>query len=282
VAATAVNLPETPQEQLRRLAASVWSTSDHNIKEAVRQMQVGCKNQGLKMPGAPEKFIRRWGKRYEATKSTATNSSNAGRKPTLTEEQVVELLECLLAWKKEGRRFPWSSIKKFMTGHPRVKEIVAATNASVKAVTRALKRWLPSLGRARIEVRPKLTPKQKHARVMACKRLLRLPFRKFQDTVWIDAKVLYVNLKFRHGWIDTADTPGQDLVQESVMSKSKHAKMIKLKYYAAVNADVGPVAIVFTTGTTGMPATRRDPPYMVITQEQRWVAQHWGHHVPPS
>jgi hypothetical protein len=108
----------------------------------------------------------------------------------------------------------------------------------------------PGLCRVRLNLKPKLSPKNKQRRIEACKKLLSRYQQQLQWVVWIDAKVLYVDVKHRYGWIDKATTAHEDLPIEHKLCHTKINDCMKLRYYAAVNAVEGHVALIFCTGTT--------------------------------
>jgi hypothetical protein len=80
-----------------------------------------------------------------------------------------------------------------------------------------------------------------------------------ERVLWIDAKTMYMTIKERWGWVML----GEEDTFETYHAPTKKNPM-KLCYYVAVNYRLGPMKLIFYTGTTGMPA-QRDPanPYLV-------------------
>ena len=80
--------------------------------------------------------------------------------------------------------------------------------------------------------------------------------------VWVDAKTLYICPESAFAWMNTADMMAHSMLgREDRRIRTKPSQLVKIKFYIAVSALVGPVCLVFTTGTTNMPANRVTPPY---------------------
>lgn len=216
--------------------------------------RASVENSQLSMPAAPEKMIRKWGKQLKKKGHVNPAHSSAGRNPKLSDEHVQTLVGELLGWRKAGLTAPYPSIKRFCYDNPVAKKICNEAGVGEKTILRRLKAVVPSLGHARLRVKGKLTAKQKQQRVKACRRLLRVPMKDLEWVVWVDAKTLYVNITHRHGWIDKATANHEELVLEHKLAGKRSSKTIQLKYYAAVNAKVGTVSLIFITGTTGLKA----------------------------
>lgn len=254
---------KSPKEQLRCLAASAWAISGRKIKKAVEIFKDTVKQERLPMPRAPKKMVYKWGKQLQQKGHVRPSHQKAGRKSKLPKEQVSQLVTELLGWRKAGLTAPYPSIRRFCIDNPFAKKTKKAAGCSTKTVWRQLKAEVPSLGRARLRVKPKLKPMHKLKRVLACKRLLRIPLRDLEWVVWVDAKILYVDLKYRHGWIDKHSTTPEDNVLEHNLAQVPASRRVQIRYYAAVNAKVGKVSLIFITGTTGMTAQRDGLNYKV-------------------
>jgi hypothetical protein len=77
--------------------------------------------------------------------------------------------------------------------------------------------------------------------------------------VHLDAKTVYMNEKAAYGLLDLAVHTSVSRIQAA----RKHNKVIRIKYYAAVSAVLGPIIMIFYTGTTDMPSTRNGLNYEV-------------------
>lgn len=251
------------KEQLRMFAASAWAAGGFNMSKALPVFERSVTNSGLTMPADPRQMIRKWGERMRHLGHVKAAHGKAGRKPTLTTQQVQLLVGELLGWRKAGMTAPYASIRKFMLQNPVAKKISKRYEVTVQTMTRALKAEVPSLGRAKLTVKTLLTSRLKKKRFAACKRLHRKPQKELDWVVWVDAKSLYVNVTHRHGWIDTSNTNLEELVLEHRLAGKSKSRMVHIKYYAAVNALVGAVDIIFVTGTTGLKADRGTQTYKV-------------------
>jgi hypothetical protein len=70
--------------------------------------------------------------------------------------------------------------------------------------------------------------------------------------VHFDAKTVFLQEKVIYGYVDLA--VGYTMSRAAVAKKQ--GKVIRLRYYAAVNARLGAFFITYYTGTTDMPAKR--------------------------
>jgi hypothetical protein len=109
-----------------------------------------------------------------------------------------------------------------------------------------------------------------------CTDLKARPARDKLRVVHIDAKSITMMEQEVYGYVDLA-------VSKSVegIKPAKHkGKIITLRYYAAVNALLGPVLLLFYTGTSGMDCNHDGNSYKVSSgceQLGRHVATHMGH-----
>lgn len=127
---------------------------------------------------------------------------------------------------------------------------------------------VPTLKRVKIQVKVWLKPEIKSQRVAAAAKLLDLPPAWFESVVWLDCKTMYINPSSYYAWVDTATMSPHDLVKEDKRCRARGKELVKLKFYIAVNAKCGPVALVWVTGTSGLAYDRFPPPrgpYLVIT-----------------
>lgn len=195
--------------------------------------------------------------------------ARSGRPKRLSPEQVDAVITSLsqgvvLLGAHEAKRLPYSSWAKFCTTSPVAIKVLEESRVTPRHLLRACKATLPALKRVKIQLRVWLKPDTKAERVATCEILKDKAEEWFNSVVWVDAKTLYICPTSAYAWINTADMLGHSmLVREDRRIKPKPSQMVKVKFYVAVNALAGPVALVFTTGTTGMRADRVQPPYLV-------------------
>jgi hypothetical protein len=209
------------------------------------------------------RLIRRWGIQRSLV-FHIRNAERTGRPSRLSPENVDECILALVEGQQteEGAK-PYESFAAFCRDSPIALEVLAGSKVTEKHLLRTMKAVLPTLQRIPIEIRVFLTAENKEARVQAAKAMLRKPQKYFKATIWADAKVLYAQPKSRKAWVDTAKFSEDDTVVEDKRLKKKQSDYIKLKFYLAVNSELGAVHLKFVTGTTGMKGDRQDPPYLV-------------------
>jgi hypothetical protein len=219
-------------------------------------------------PCRPKIYCEFWGKRRLTTHNVA-DAPRSGAPRRLSQQQIDVAITALsqgwlLLGANEATRKPYSSWLDFCTNCPTASNILQSTGVHPRHLLRACKATLPTLKRAKIQLRVWLKPATKAERVSKSQTLLGMTDGWFQSVVWVDAKTLYISPKSAFAWINTADMMAHSmLVREDRRIKPKPSQMVKIKFYIAVNAMYGPVAMVFTTGTTGMTADRANPPYTV-------------------
>jgi hypothetical protein len=213
-------------------------------------------------------FVRYWGEDWVKTKTIAGSSSNSGRPRKLTDAQLKEVLDIVTNWRRDGKTGPYSSIQQVVKESALVSDIMADASASKDTLRRSLKEFCPGLVYKKLWIKAKLTQRHKAARYTACCQNLEVDDSTLKRVLWIDAKTMYMTIKERWGWV---------LLTEEDTFETYHAPTkknpMKLCYYIAVNYKLGPVKLIFYTGTTGMPA-QRDPanPYLVSSAniKRKW------------
>lgn len=243
----------------RSHAAASFLDSDGNIAAATRMFVNRCKQLGLKVPRDPRKFVILWGSRQQQNGSVDTFSSNSGRKPKLSKQQAATVLSELLNWAEAGQQGPYSSIKQFKQSSATARRIIERAGVSDSAVLRALRRIQPRLAYKKLTIKQKLTAAQKAERVRQCLEKLLQPDRTLHRVHWIDAKVMYMTIRQRNGWV----LPDEELPFSTTVPGSKKSPKA-LRYYISVNYLIGSVTLVYVTGTTGLDPNRNEGgPYLV-------------------
>lgn len=240
-------------------AAGAWVQTGGVISRATDIFTETLQNLGLELPQAPASFVRYWGEPWPKVKSVHGRASNSGRHRLITDKQAQKCLNIVLNWREDGRPGPYKSVQDLVKNSEWVRGLKEATGASNRTIARAMKRLCPSLCYRRLVVKAKLTDKHRQERVAVCKKHLQVPDNVLDTVVWIDAKTMYMNITHRYGWVDAL----KEDIYETTRPATRKSNIIKLKYYIAVNARLGPVMLAFYTGTTGMPAERDGVTYLV-------------------
>jgi len=246
-------------KQHRILASEAWILEGGSVSNAAIVFLNKCKLMGLKPPRAPTSFVRYWGQQWQTHRSTAGHAGNSGRPRKLSLKDAKACLDQLFKWREAGLRGPYRSLHDLVKNSSVVSKIVSRTGASKRTLLRAMQEICPTLQFKKLKVKAKLTEHHKQKRVEVCTKHLGVSDKTLETVVWIDAKTMYMNITHRYGWVDAS----KEDVFETKRTSSRKANIIKLKYYIAVNARVGAVALHFYTGTTGMPAQRDGTIYLV-------------------
>lgn len=219
-------------------------------------------------------YCRRWGQRRIAT-GGVMDAPRSGRPKQLTADWIDTCITALshgyIRLEARGpKRVPFRSWAQFCLWSPIARDCLRHTGVTSAHLLRACQLSLPTLKRVKIHIRVYLPPASKAARVADATWLLAKHPDWFKAVVWIDAKTLYINPRDTYAWVNTADMSPNDLIREDKRYKARGKELIKLRFYVAVNALCGPVALIWTTGTTGLRSDRLPIPflpYQVIMEE---------------
>ena len=252
--------------RLRSMAADAYIQGGRNPQVAAEILKEAL---GGNMPlSKPAQYCKKWGCRRLET-HTVNDAPRSCRPKKLTRDGIDQVITALsqgwvLMGANEPKKMPYSSWSQFCRMCPTAIRVLQATGVTRRHLLRACQATLPSLKRKKIQLRVWLKPETKAERVATSQHLLGKTKEWFESVVWVDAKTLYICPKSAFAWINTADMMAHSmLVREDRRVRTKPSQLVKLKFYIAVSALVGPVCLVFTTGTTGMPANRVNPPYTV-------------------
>jgi hypothetical protein len=246
-------------KECRPHAVAAYVESGGSISTATITFLKLCRNLNLKAPCAPTSFVQYWGQQWQEYHSTEGHAGKSGRPRLLSLKDAKACLDQLLKWREAGLKGPYRSMHDLVKNSHAVRGIVSMTGASKRTLLRAMQEICPTLQFKKLKVKAKLTERHKQERVAVCTKHLGVPDNTLETVVWIDAKTMYMNITHRYGWVDAS----KEDVFETKRTSSRKANIIKLKYYIAVNARLGAVALHFYTGTTGMPAQRDGATYLV-------------------
>lgn len=257
---------------LRNWAADCYIKANRMPSEAAELLLAEING---KFPLAkPADYCKKWGECRIATGGVA-DAPRSGRPKQLTAGWIDQIITALsqgyIRIETTGpKRVPFRTWSQFCSWSPIARACLEATKVTQAHLLRACQLSLPTLKRVKIQLKVWLAPATKAARVAASTKLLAKPAAWFNSVVWLDAKTLYINPKNTYAWVNTAAMSPHDLVREDKRFKARGKELIKLKFYIAVNALCGPVALVWVTGTTGLKCNRLPIPflpYQVITAD---------------
>lgn len=244
------------------LAITAFSIYHGATTAAVEWFVNTCTAAGYKMPKDRLGFIRLWGPRGDAHGHIDSHAHNAGRRSKLTPPMVERAYKGIIDWKENNRGAPYASHKELAEECPEVAAVLRESGVSIRTLIKAIKAVHPKFVRAKLTIRHTLTDAHKAARKKECTTLLSKPPRDKHLVVFIDAKSINMSEQARYGWVDLS--VGKSI--EGVKPATHKGKIITLKYYAAVNALLGPVLLTFYTGTSGMDHDHSGKHYQVSSE----------------
>lgn len=249
---------------LRNLAADCYIRANCMATEAAELLIAEI--DGKYSLARPAEFCRTWGQRRIAT-GAVEDAPRSGRPRKLTAAWIDQCITALshgyIRLETRGpKRVPFRSWAQFCQWSPVAMACLQATGVTSAHLLRACQLSLPTLKRVKIYIRVWLAPATKAARVADATTLLAKHPDWFKAVVWVDAKTLYINPKSTYAWVNTADMSPNDLIREDRRYKARGKELVKLRFYLAVNALCGPVALIWTTGTTGLKSDRLPIPFL--------------------
>lgn len=229
--------------QRRQTAYDCWRDSGADIRRA-------CAAFRAHPHGASEKNASRFIHRARAllgANGSLHSPRRTGRKAKVTAEQAQRALDLL--WKgyvSEGRRRYYTSIKQACDNNKGLAAIIKECGCKPRTLLSAMRQLEPTCRRRREAVKRLLTAENRAARLASSRALLEWPLDKLRRVFWIDAATIYCSPKS----LAVYAPPGSHLVITDERVPSHSTQLRKLKFYICINAILGPVALVFITGTS--------------------------------
>jgi hypothetical protein len=227
-----------------------------------------CQENNLAAPKNPGEFISTWADRLTPKGDLRSNAHRSGRKPKLTNAQVQRAYKAILAYEKAGRSRPYESQIQIAAECPYVKQLLTKTGSCMSTLLARIRQKHPRFGRYLLRTRWHMTDECQQQRLATAQNLLDNYGDKLDYVVHLDAKTVYLQEKKIYGYVDLA----VGYTVSRIPAATKNSRVIKLRYYAAVNAKLGAFFIIYYTGTTDMPAKRPGAHYKVSSGvEQLWL-----------
>lgn len=268
---------------VRYAAALFWQRgkgSEAQKQERAQQLQQLIKGAGFKPPKQMLKFIAKWGRRLLPAGEVESRAGHSGRKPRLSAEDCRVCHEQARGWFSQGRDGPYESGKQLVNENPVVAEVVRRADVKPRTLVDSIKRIFPRFKFAKLASKKPLSEHNRQDRLATCKKYQHLDPEVLDKVVWIDQKTLHFNRKARYGWIDSGD---MDYYYDTIKRPTYKSKRLVIKYYIAVNALLGPVALITYTGTSGLPAKRDGWHFKVSSCNQQFgvvACYHMLHSLP--
>lgn len=267
-------------------AILAFSLAAGDLGAAVPEFLRFCNQVGVNPPRNARQFIQLWAGRHNKRGQIDRHSTRAGRHEKLTEAMVVQAYKGITGWAEAGRKRPYESVRDIERQCPAVRAVLRDSKATMNTLMQRLKEKYPKLQYKEMKVKWRLTDDNKLARYWVCEELLDRFKHLLHRVVFVDAKTVMVCQGTIKGWVDTS-LPN---FCEGIKPAMYKGKILRLKYYAAVHATLGPVLMKCYTGTSGMPGKRGNKHYQVGSgNKQAWLplSFHMSHSLfqlgpPPS
>jgi hypothetical protein len=238
-----------------------------DLAEATKYLLQKCQTAGLAPPKNPGNYINFWRDRQTPKGDIRSNAHRSGRKPKLTDAHVQAAYKAILAWEKAGRSRPYESAQHIAAECPYVKKLLTKTGTCISTLIARIQEKHPRFGRKLLKAKWHMTAECQQERLATAQDLLDNYGDKLDFVVHLDAKTVLLQEKNIYGMVDL----DVGYTVSRVAAATKNSRVIKLRFYAAVNAKLGAFFIFYYTGTTDMPANRPGAHYKVRSA----VEQHW-------
>lgn len=245
----------SPLERQQRLSAIECWYAFRDVEDATLRKRKASKlfrqlNKGH-LPAKPARYISDWVEHLQSY-GTLSSLSPAGPKQRLPKSAVRQAIELLYeGYENEGRQLAYTSMSEALEHNSGLKRILSRYSVEADTLLRRMRKLCPSVRKRLLKMKRQLTPEQQARRLTDVETLLRKwPVEKLQRVFWIDAATIIIRPK----GIKVYLPPGHRALVFADPRLQRHSSKIqKLKFYICVNAILGPVALVFTSGTTDMP-----------------------------
>ena len=252
------------------VAIQVWAVEagkkfPNSPADAGQYLVQKCKTAGLQPPKNPPEYVKYWQDRQTPKGDISSNAQRSGRKPKLSAPRVQAAYRAILACAKAGRDRPYESADVIATECKYVKKLLAETGARISTLIARIRQLHPRFGRHLLRARWHMTAECEQDRLATAQDLLSNYGDKLDYVVHFDAKTVYLQEKEIYGYVDLA----VGYTVSHIAAATKNSRVIKLRYYAAVNAKLGAFFIMYYTGTADLPANRRGAHYKVSSGVQQ-------------
>lgn len=231
----------------------------HDPAAAQQHLLQKCKQSKLAAPKNPGEFIQTWADRLTPKGDLRSYAHRSGRKPKLNSYRVQRAYKAILAYDKTGRSRPYENAEQIAAECPYVKKLLTETGSCITTLIARIRQKHPLFGRHELRARWHMTDECRQDRLATAQDLLDNYSDKLDNVVHLDAKTVYLQEKVIYGYVDLA----VGYTVSRISPATKNSRVIKLRYYAAVNAKLGALFIIYYTGTTDMPANRPGAHYKV-------------------
>lgn len=231
-----------------------WIQAGCDYKKALQLFRMLPCSQGI---SRPDRFLKEWAWRISKACSLH-DKQRSGRPRKLDKDTVDRAVQLFLAGStQDGNQTGFSDLKEALSSSPELQSIVSTHDMQPQTLLLNMQEANPNLVKRREDLKPMLTNRLKQQRVTACNKLLQYSDAWFRRVFWLDAKTMHIAPTARQVWVDSS-VP-MPVKKDTRMPRSGRDRRT-LHFYSMVNWCVGPVAIMFVTGTSGL---QHAQPYVV-------------------
>jgi hypothetical protein len=207
-------------------------------------------------------YIHTWvyavDKRY-----TLHTPKSPGRKEKITEPQVKRAIRLLWeGYTVNGLQRYYSSIRDAATQCAGIRKILDDTGITKEHLLQRMKALDSRVRKTMQRIKRVLTDANKKQRCDDSRALLQWAVERLYQVFWVDAATIQIIPKDHMVYAP----PGAPNVVEDPRLPSHSRKVPKLKFYICINAILGPVALEFVTGTTGLMTEEQ----WLVSAGQQW------------
>ena len=230
-----------------RLAAYVaWKKADGQYKQALKVFK---QHPGARDISRPDRFLKYWAWRV-AQRLSLRDKPRSGRPRKLSQQTVDRAIQLFLAGSPDdGSQAGFTDLNEAFDKCPELRAIVSSNQMHPQTLLRNMCAANPDMVKRREDLKPIMNNRLKEQRVTACNKLLQLSDGYFRRVFWLDAKTMHISPSARKVWVDRK-LPSPVRSDARVPRSGRDRRT--LHFYAMVNWCVGPVAIIFVTGTSGL------------------------------
>lgn len=193
-----------------------------------------------------DRFIRKWSSAFEK-KGSVSDNGRSGRRLKIDDTTAAQLSAVFKAgYVCAAQTVHYTSVAQARQSNAAFKALLGPLKVGNRTVLAAMKRSDSGLCRRIVTIKKAFNAAEMRTRVSIANQCLSIPDAHRLRCVYIDAKKLYlVPPKTMKVYMDKADAD-----MDTVLEVPQMSKPACLTFYIAVNAILGPVALVFTSGTT--------------------------------
>lgn len=230
-----------------------------DISLAAEEFCKACMRMGYDTPKNVTEFMRTWADRATPEGNIERHAHLSGRRRALTPAMVKRAYKGLTGWRAANRARPYRTREEAQESCPEVKAVQDEAGVTFATLLRAIKEEHPGFGRHKLTLHWTLSATHKRERVRVSTQLKARSARAKLLVVHLDAKSIPMMEEEAYGYVDANVNTSVERIKPAYHNN----KLITLRYYAAVNALLGPILLVFYTGTTGMDANHDGNNYKV-------------------